>query len=142
MTSKDRYHEIQDFCQFLDALYETYCKHVNAQVKIVLFGFSQGCATIWRWVHASKPRFDYLINWSGTIPEDITYNHLSTYLENKELFLRYGISDQFITEKVVKELGMLIKQNELKVDIASFEGGHRVLREELSALVKEKIEAG
>lgn len=140
MTSEDRYDEINDFVGYLDTLYQNYCLHVNqSQVKIVLFGFSQGCATLWRWIHASQPRFDYLINWAGWIPEDISYGHILEYLNASKLYLHYGNEDNFITEETVSKITDVISENQLEVAVSQFKGKHVIPKEELKAFVDSNI---
>ena len=140
MTSQDRYDEINDFVAYLDTLYSKYCQHVNqAEVKIVLFGFSQGCATLWRWIHARQPRFDYLINWAGWIPEDISFVHLLEYLNASQMHLHYGNEDHFITDETVSKITDVIKANHLDVTVSQFDGKHVIPKEELISFVSSNI---
>ena len=131
MTKRHRYEEIDDFVGYLDALYNRYCKHVHHDTKIIFFAFSQGCATLWRWLHATQPRFNVLINWAGWIPEDISYLHLEDYLADKKMYLRYGNSDQYMDAKMIKMLEDVIKKSRLQIDIDQFEGKHNIPSEEI-----------
>jgi len=131
MTKRHRYHEIENFVTFLDLLYARYCAHVNQQTKVIFFAFSQGCATIWRWIHASKPRVDTLVDWSGWIPEDISYGHMSEYLKAIDIYMHYGTEDNFITEESVKGIQSVIDDNQLDVSISQFEGKHHIPKTEL-----------
>ena len=126
MTSDNRYAEIDNFINYLNSIYSRYCSHLNVNTKIVLFGFSQGCATLWRWLHAANMKFDYLVNWSGWIPEDISYRHLKEYLSEKKLFLFYGSQDEFLNKDVIDKLKELISQNELVVETKEFSGKHNI----------------
>jgi predicted esterase len=137
MTKRDRYDEINDFVQFLDQLYDLYCRHLDHQVKIHLFGFSQGCATMWRWIHASQIRFNTLINWAGWVPEDISYLHLIDYLKDKKMFSHVGDSDEFMTEDVLNKLGRLLNDNQLNMITSKFNGTHRIPKEELMRYLSE-----
>ena len=139
MTKRHRYEEITAFVSFLDKLYDRYCKHVNQNVQIHLLGFSQGCATLWRWIHASKPRFNTLTNWAGWIPEDISYLHLEDYLKGQSIYLHYGDSDKFITQEQVKSLQKLIDENRLTVASSIFKGKHHMPNEEIERFVNEVI---
>lgn len=142
MTREDRYDEISDFVGYLDIIYNRYCKHVNEQkVTIILFGFSQGCATLWRWVHASQPRYDVLVNWAGWIPEDISYLHLQAYFENKRHFLYYGDSDKYLTEEALIGIKEVIQINNLDIEIKQFEGEHKIPKQELSNFVRDHLES-
>ena len=138
MTSEDRYDEIEDFVGFLNSIYARYCRHVDYdKVKINLFGFSQGCATLWRWIHAVQPHFHRMINWAGWIPEDLSYHHMTAYLKEKHLSLHYGDSDHFITSESVKNITEVIDKNNLEVSISTFEGGHVIPKQELERYLSE-----
>ena len=118
MTSEDRYDEIEDYVGYLDAIYARYCRHIDyRKVKINLFGFSQGCATLWRWIYAGKPHFHNIINWAGWIPEDLSYHHMSSYLGDKNIYFHYGDGDHFITEASVTDITQVINTNDLNVRI-------------------------
>ena len=136
MTKENRYDEIEDFTSYLDQVHDRFCKHVNQdKVKIILFGFSQGCATMWRWIHASQPHYHIAINWAGWIPEDISYLHLSQYLSSKEHHLWYGDDDKFLTEKALDDIKDVIQANHLDIAIRQFKGEHKIPKEELRKLV-------
>lgn len=139
MTKRHRYDEISTFVSFLDKLYDRYCRHVDHKVQIHMIGFSQGCATLWRWIYASKPRFNTLINWAGWIPEDIGYLHLQDYLKDKSIYLHYGDNDKFITEEQVKGLMELISNNKLDVTSSVFNGKHHIPKDEIERYVSEVI---
>lgn len=141
MTSEDRYDEIEDFVQYLDSIYNNYCRHLDqGKVKIVLMGFSQGCATMWRWIHASQPHFTIALNWGGWIPEDLSYHHLADYLDAKELYMLYGDKDKYITPKALQDIQGVIDQNKLNIQVEEYEGEHKIPREELIKFSKEHVE--
>ncbi len=143
MTSEDRYDEIDDFTSYLDQLYSKYASHINQKkVKIMLMGFSQGCATMWRWIHASQPRYDMALNWAGWIPEDISYVHLKEYLSDKKHFFWYGNEDEFLTDGAMAGIKSVIKQNELSIEIHQFDGGHKLVRGEFLKFVNDHVEEG
>lgn len=140
MTSKYRYSEIDDFCEYLSQLYSLYCTHVNYSVRINFFGFSQGCATLWRWMHVRQPRYHTLINWAGWIPEDISYVHLKEYFSDKKNYLIYGDADEYITDDSRKGIDDVIRVNDLKFEIIRFEGSHRIPKDALSNfLISENL---
>ena len=139
MTKRDRYDEINDNVAYLNALYNRYCRHVNQQTEIILFGFSQGCATLWRWIHAVKPRFKMLINWGGWIPEDISYLHMSGYLSDKDIRMYYGKSDRFFNEEMNAQIQKVIKDNRLVVNISNFEGKHNIPQQVLQDYVEQNV---
>ncbi|MDG2449015.1 MAG: dienelactone hydrolase family protein [Saprospiraceae bacterium] len=131
MTSENRYDEIENFTTYLQSIYDRYCRHVNQKTKIIFLGFSQGCATMWRWIHSHQPNYDIAINWAGWVPEDISYKHLKGYFADKQHYLLYGSEDHFITEKALEEIKSVIEQNQLDIDIQRFNGGHKIVQSEL-----------
>lgn len=139
MTKEDRYEEIDDFVNYLDALYERFTCHVNQDVKMIVMGFSQGCATAWRWIHARQPKFNVLINWGGWIPEDISYVHLKEYLNDKEIFLCYGDQDKYITDQAMEGIRDVISKNGLVIRIEPFSGTHRIPKDVFDKFIREHI---
>lgn len=131
MTKENRYDEINDFVAYIDDLYRLYTDHIHQNVQFVLLGFSQGCATMWRWIHARRPNFDVMINWAGWIPEDIGYLHLKEYLVDKRLFLTYSDTDHFITPEVLTGIRGVIEKNQLDIDMSQYDGGHKLDRNAL-----------
>lgn len=140
MTSEDRYDEIDDFVNYLDTIYNNYCRHLNQdKVKFVVMGFSQGCATMWRWLHASQPHFDIILNWAGWIPEDLSYLHLKNYLSKRQLHMLYGDNDQFITEEALSDIKSVINENDMEVNIHKYEGQHKIPKEVLKQFSQQHV---
>ncbi|MEM9919349.1 MAG: phospholipase [Bacteroidota bacterium] len=126
MTSKDRLEEIADYTRFLRRLYDEYVPLIDPAAEINFLGFSQGCATQVRWLIREHPHFHRLILWSGFIPEDIDYAPHLDYLADKRLHFVYGIHDRFLTDERLQMHRDLIRDQKLKVDHHTFEGGHRI----------------
>ncbi|MEX2590902.1 MAG: hypothetical protein WD334_11915, partial [Chitinophagales bacterium] len=72
MTSEDRENEIEDYCNYLQKLYETIKQQytLNSNCKFILLGFSQGVATLSRWINRMEPDFDILVFYAGSIAHD------------------------------------------------------------------------
>jgi predicted esterase len=139
MTSQDRLEEIADFCHYIQTLYDDLQSNSNDNVKIVLFGFSQGVATLMRWVHQNQPAFNTGILWAGGIPEDISFLELKPYFKNKSLHFVYGNEDQFLTGEYLAFQKSVMQKNEFDIAMHEFEGKHVVDREVLKKLVMEEI---
>ena len=134
MTSTERLSEIQDFCDWMDQVY-AFAKTHAPNAKIILLGFSQGAATMMRWIQARHKPYDLIVLWSGTPPEDINYS--SHEFPANKLISYWGLSDELVTwEKAVgrfDEVG-------LPFDRRFFEGGHRVESEPLRLLADELLD--
>lgn len=124
MTKEDRLLEIEDYTNYLSTLYHHFIPQLADNVKIILFGFSQGCATQLRWIMRSFPKFDHLILWAGLVPEDLDYLSHQAYFSDKKLHFIYGNNDPFITPERLSYHAQLIEDQQLKVHVSTFEGEH------------------
>lgn len=135
MTKRNRLDEIVDFSAFLSQVYSKYFDGFEG--KIVFMGFSQGCTTIWRWIHREPHRFDYLINWAGWIPEDIALSNVLDNLPNTKIRAVLGNQDEYLSEDRIKALKNIIDKNNLPVEYTTYEGKHIIDRQVLEKIIKE-----
>ncbi|MCB0568247.1 MAG: dienelactone hydrolase family protein [Phaeodactylibacter sp.] len=126
MTREGREEEISDYTNFLSILYNRYVALCSPDVRIMLMGFSQGCATQMRWIMRAFPRFHRLILWAGAIPEDLHYLPQAGYFSDKALHFVYGTQDPFFNQERLQEQQQLISDNNLAFRIHTFEGRHVV----------------
>lgn len=132
MTREDRLNEIKDYSRYLDLVLNDIRSKVSDACKIILFGFSQGCATVMRYAQALAPEIDTIVIWAGMIPEDIEYD--PTYFQSIKLYVRYGSQDRFMTDQRVEMHKHLMDQKLLRCETRSFEGKHKVYAEPLQEL--------
>ncbi len=72
MTREDRLAEIEDYLQYLDAVYaDIFGLLDRTRVTVHALGFSQGASTVSRWAAMGKARVDRLILWGGELPPDL-----------------------------------------------------------------------
>ena len=133
MTSQDRLSEIDDYTDYIQRLYTHYTALCNTKVKVIAFGFSQGVATIWRWLMANQPKLSSVIMWAGLSPEDIDYIPHYEYLHNLQIELIYGTSDQYLTKKRMEFQLQLERDQKLNIEHHIFDGKHEISREFLKA---------
>jgi predicted esterase len=126
MTKEDRLHEIEDQWRYLNLVQETLAQQLPRTVRWHLLGFSQGLATVWRWVKNGRPRVNSLTLWTGKIPEE-TSPELETVLSQLPLCYVYGSNDEFIPEKLGLKQGRLFQTQYPHLHIERFEGPHDVL---------------
>ena len=73
MTSEDREREIEDYVRYLDLLYDEIFSVVPRKgVRLWVVGFSQGTATVARWVARGKVDPDRVVLWAGLLPPELT----------------------------------------------------------------------
>lgn len=134
MTREDRLDEIADYISYLKMLYALYVAPVLPSARVTLFGFSQGCATICRWMLAERPHFDRLILYAGMLPEDLDFRQASAYFQEKELICVYGNADPFITDDRIRWQKSFAAEQGLPFQFIPFEGSHEVSRAVLEML--------
>ena len=126
MTKHNRELEIENQFSFLETLMISKIKASKAN-RISLLGFSQGGATICRWIANSEIIFDDLYLWATIFPPDMSTDFLDKTLlgKNVKLFLRRQRS--FLKKKNIfrKQKQLLDRVPQLK--IVKFEGDHRVM---------------
>ena len=135
MTREDRLNEIKDYSNYLSLVLEDVLSKTSKDVRIILFGFSQGAATIMRWANARLPKCDAIVIWSGMIPEDIDY--ATAYYNGLKLYCRYGDQDRFITKERVAQHQSLMDEKGLLFQMEPFIGKHKVYTDPLKALVAQ-----
>ena len=91
MTREDRLAEIEDYIAYLEQLTMELRHHLaGAGPRIVVLGFSQGTATVCRWLAASDLRADQIVLWAGGIPPELDVADWSARLHGAPLTLVAG----------------------------------------------------
>lgn len=126
MTREDRLDEINDYCNYLQMLYDHYLPQMPSDVQIILLGFSQGCATQCRWIMKKLPHFHQLVLWAGLLPDDLDFTLQTDYFLSKKLYFVYGLQDEFLTEERLQWQLNFAKDQMLEFHVFPFEGGHEV----------------
>lgn len=135
MTRRHRTDEIEIYANYLQKLYDFYVPQLPQDVRIVLLGFSQGTATVCRWMLAKQPKFHDLLLWAGLPPEDLDYAAHKAYLADKKLYLLYGTTDPFLTPDRMTTVQEIETKNGIDFGERSFEGGHEILPDTLRDLL-------
>lgn len=133
MTSENRLMDIENYIQYLNAVYTTEVK--TEAIPVTVFGFSQGSATASRWVLSGQINFSRLILWAGIFPPDMNFDEGSKILNSKDVFVVYGKKDPFLTDDRFKEMETLIQKLNTDVKRIAFEGEHELHEETLQKFV-------
>ena len=140
MTRGGRLDEIKDYCNFLDQLKVEYLDQLPSDCQIILFGFSQGCATIMRWVMQSFPVCHHLVFWAGMIPEDLDYKPYLDYFYSKNIYFFHGDQDPLVTPERLTFMRSVIQQTGLSnVQEKPYSGKHTVVRSVLKNWFEDAI---
>ncbi len=142
LTREDKQHEINDFMIYLNALYDLVLNGRNPNdLHITLLGFSQGAATVCRWLNGGDNglghiRADRMILWAGFFSNGIGDVINPTKLANVETHYVYGTQDEYfelIGDVDGYKARLLAAVPNLK--ITAFDGGHRVEPDVLASLI-------
>jgi predicted esterase len=134
MTREDRENEIEDYVAYLDTVHDKVFEAVDrATVRIVVLGFSQGAATVSRWVDRGKVRPDKLILWGGSLPRDIDCS-AGAPIRGVAVSFVAGSEDKYATPAAVAELEGRLRQHGQVYKLVRFDGGHHLNQHVLQKL--------
>ena len=135
MTREARETEIADYVGYLERLVDQ-LRHrlAGAAPRLVVLGFSQGTATVCRWLDRSRHRPDHLILWSGTIPPEISLAAWSARLEGASLTLVAGDEDALVSPAAMTADAERLAAAGVPHELVRHPGGHGIADSALQAL--------
>ncbi|MBC5775222.1 phospholipase [Pontibacter sp. KCTC 32443] len=131
MTKEDRLAEIEDQATYLNLLLQTQLQQLPASVRVTILGFSQGGATVSRWLASGAAPVHRLILWAASFPEDIDFSSGKAAFEHLPVVIVYGTQDEFITSESLKKKQQLMNELGIQPQVYTFEGGHTLHSETL-----------
>jgi predicted esterase len=127
MTREDREAEIADQLTYLDLVAGEVRQHLaGASPRLVVFGFSQGTATVCRWLASSELRADHLVLWAGGIPPELDLAAWSAHLRGASITLVAGDADAMVTAEAVAREAERLSSAGVAFHAHRFAGDHRV----------------
>ena len=140
MTRVDREREIEDYVAYLDAVCaEVLRPFAERRVVVRALGFSQGVATIARWVERGGVSVDQLVCWAGLLPPDLDLAALARRLGGSVLRIVVGDSDGIVSDDMIAAQGDRLRAHGIPFEVTRFAGGHRLSRATLKVLAGEPI---
>jgi predicted esterase len=125
MTREDRLHEIADYVQYLDRLYQWVFERVRREaVTVHVLGFSQGTASATRWLTRGEAHADRLILWGAPLPADLDPALDAGRLRHLEVVLVAGSQDEYLTAKVILGEERRLTEMGVRHRVLRFEGTH------------------
>lgn len=132
MTSVDRLSEINDYVHYIEKVYqELIYPHLHNK-KLILFGFSQGVSTLFRWANTYSHSYHKIIAWAGTIPNDVLENY---QLKNINIDIYYGNEDPLFTQEQIQQYLQHLDAYPITYNAIEYKGGHRVEKELIEKLL-------
>lgn len=133
MTREDRLREIDDYVAYLDALVRELRGpgSPGGPLPLTALGFSQGSATVCRWVAMRNEETAppvRLIVWGGEIPPDLDLaaEPAAGRLRQSRLTLVYGRDDGFFPPKIVAATEERLRAHAIPFALVPFAGGHEI----------------
>lgn len=140
MTKEDRLNEIADYVNYLNILYDELKLNLkDANFKLVTVGFSQGGATLIRWLNNRKVKTDYLVLWGSRIPGDFDFNRNKDLFDNSKNLLYIGREDPFLKYIDIDNYKNIIDQHNLNFETIWFDGKHDIPKQVLSNFEKKYL---
>lgn len=138
MTKEDRLSEIEDQANYLNLLLSTQLQQLPQGVRVTVLGFSQGGATVCRWLAAGRTPVHRLILWAASFPEDIDFSTGRAAFHGLPVAVVYGTQDEFITPEGLAKKQALMAQLGIRPQVYTFGGGHTIHAETL-LVVNERV---
>jgi predicted esterase len=135
MTREDRMAEIADYVGYLDTLADTIFARVDrTRVQLTILGFSQGVATVARWVIQGRTAPDHLVLWASPLPPEVDTGAGAERLATvPRISVVVGTRDPDAQHVLPRERERMDRLG-LQYDLHTFEGGHHLDADTLSAL--------
>ena len=133
MTRDEREADIADTERYLDDVFVATCARAGADphaVPLVGFGFSQGTATVTRWLAGSPvvaqraERVRRLVLWGGGLPHDLDLAEARPWL--RDLTLVAGDRDALATPARILEQERRMTEAGIPHRVVHFDGEHRL----------------
>ena len=130
MTREDRDAEIADYVDYLDAIRSA---SVGDDTPLTVLGFSQGVATVCRWIALGARPVRRLVLWAGQIPAELDVRAIAARVDDP-LIVAYGTKDEYLPWMQTEPMRQRLDAAGARYEVRTFEGGHRMDRGLLNAL--------
>ena len=135
MTKEDRLTDIDNQWAYLYAVWKTCLSETDLTGKeIIFFGFSQGVATVSRYLHYSKLSINKLILWAGSFPIEFKTGDFDFLSAETKVEFIYGDDDEFYSVNQFEEKAIELKAILPQLQVKSFAGKHDLQKELLQQL--------
>ena len=138
MTKLDKEKDIEDNISFIQTLYSNSVDKIgHTNFKLNTLGFSQGGATLVRWIMSNSTTIDSLILWGSDIPKDCLIEEKKSRWNSIDVKLVIGNQDEYINEENKQKVIDLINSFGLKYKLVEYEGNHKIIEKELEKIAAE-----
>jgi predicted esterase len=130
MTKEDRDADIKDYVNYLDRLFfdEINPKAKEFNLKINALGFSQGAATLSRWLTLGKAKIDKAVFWTGSVGLDVDYSANENFMHT-EIHQVFASNDPYYDSTFPPQQIEILTKAGITPKTYIFNGGHEVSHE-------------
>lgn len=139
MTKEDRLVDIENQSSYINTLLAQFGDLKSKNIKLIVLGFSQGVSTAIRWMAKSEYKVSAFIAWAGSYPIDLNDLEVENALGKVKMLQIIGKQDPYFNEKAQNEMESWLVKHSIEADKFEFEGDHRIDKDFLNKIVKEKI---
>lgn len=126
MTRENRLMDIDNYISYINSVYTEVIKEYTEIPEIHALGFSQGAATVCRWVLNQQIEVRSLILWAGLFPPDVDFSEGREFLTDKQIYFVYGNKDPYLSDERFKEYHELNEKLNVSPEVLEFDGGHDI----------------
>lgn len=134
MTKEDREIDIKDYISLLNKVWGNINNIYDfSNSEITLFAYSQGVATLTRWLLQHDIPAKQIILWAGTLAHDVDFNLLKEKLKHSKAVQLFGKQDEFYNTKQLEKIKQFNIKKSLPLDFKLFDGKHEIIPELLKS---------
>ena len=135
MTKVDKEKDIEDNISFIETLYTKIVDDIgHNNFKLKTLGFSQGGATLVRWIMSNSIKVDSLILWGSDIPQDSLTNQNKSRWSSINIKIVIGKKDEYISDENKKKVIDAVNAYGLSYKLIEYDGPHKIIESELIKL--------
>ena len=135
MTRVDKEKDIEDNISFIETLYTKIVDDIgHNNFKLKTLGFSQGGATLVRWIMSNSIKVDSLILWGSDIPQDSLTNQNKSRWSSINIKIVIGKKDEYISDENKKKVIDAVNAYGLSYKLIEYDGPHKIIESELIKL--------
>ena len=138
MTTEDRDFEMTDYISYLDLLHDEIFSVVDrSKVTLWTLGFSQGTATVARWVTRGSVEPDRVVLCSGMLPPELDSASAGRLAQRCPLTIVFGNRDQFARPDLIADEKQRLEALNVPFELLRFDGGHEITPDVLQRLTSK-----
>lgn len=131
MTKYYREKDIEDNNKYLNKIYTEFVMPLlnGKKKKLYTLGFSQGAATLIRWLAYSKINPDRVLLWGAVFPPDISHKEHLKKLKSLKWLYFIGTEDEYISKEEKIQQKEFFDKNEFNLEWIEYAGKHDIIPE-------------